>query len=347
MRIVNDIKLDFKDVLITPKRSTLNSRSEVSLERTFNFKNSKQSWTGIPIMVSNMDTTGTFEMAMKLKDLKIITCIHKHYSIEEWKVFLDKLDDQDFNYFTLSIGTSDREFEFLNNIINLEPRIRFLLIDVANGYTSKFLQRVQQIREKYPSKTLVAGNVVTAEMAEELVLNGVDLVKTGIGNGSVCTTRIKTGVGYPQLSAVIECADAVHGLKGCLLSDGGCCNSGDIAKAFGAGADFVMLGGMMAGHDESGGTLIEENGQKFKEFYGMSSDTAMRKHNGGVANYRASEGKRVLLKYKGTILDTMNDILGGVRSTCTYVGAEKLKELPKRTTFIKVNRQSNEVYGKN
>ena len=345
MRLISDTKLDFRDVLILPKRSTLSSRSEVSLERTFNFKNSKQSWTGVPIMVSNMDTTGTFEMAKTLAKHKIITCTHKHYSLEEWKVFLGSLEDEDFNYFMVSIGTSKKDFEFLHQILNLDSRIRFILLDVANGYSVAFLNRIQDIVDVYPNKILAAGNVVTAEMVEELILNGVDIVKAGIGNGSVCTTRIKTGVGYPQLSAVIECADAAHGLQGRLISDGGCCNSGDI-KAFGAGADFVMLGGMMAGHDESGGTLVEEDGKQFKEFYGMSSSTAMEKHNGGVAKYRASEGKRVLLPYKGSINTTILDILGGLRSTCTYVGAKELRELSKRTTFIKVNRQSNEVYGK-
>ena len=347
MRIINDTKLDFKDVLILPKRSTLKSRSEVNLERTFNFVNSKQSWTGIPIMVSNMDTTGTFEMALTLKEFKIITCIHKHYELKEWEIFLNSLEDKDFDYFTVSIGTSKNDFEFLHNLLKLDSRIKFILIDVANGYTSAFMSRVQDIVEVYPNKVLIAGNVVTSEVAEDLVLNGVDIVKTGIGNGSVCTTRIKTGVGYPQLSAVIECSDAVHGIKGCLLSDGGCCNSGDMAKAFGGGTDFVMLGGMMSGHDESGGNIIEENGKKYKEFYGMSSSRAMDKYNGGVAKYRASEGKRVLIPYKGPISETIQDILGGLRSTCTYVGAERLKELCKRTTFIKVSRQSNEVYGKN
>lgn len=347
MRLINDTKLDFKDVLIVPKRSTLKSRSNVSLERTFTFKNSKQTWTGVPIMVSNMDTTGTFEMANCLKNHKIITCIHKHYNINEWSSFLQNLNDEDFNYFTVSIGTNKEDFVFLHEVMKLDERIKFVLLDVANGYTSAFINRVQDLVDVYPNKIIVAGNVVTVEMAEDLILNGVDLVKVGIGNGSVCTTRIKTGVGYPQLSAIIECADGVHGLGGRMISDGGCINSGDIAKAFGAGADFVMLGGMMAGHDESGGTYIEENGKKFKEFYGMSSATAMEKHNGGVAKYRASEGKRVLLPYKGSVNDTILDILGGVRSTCTYVGAPELRELSKRTTFITVNRQSNEVYGKN
>jgi len=347
MRIINDTKLDFKDVLILPKRTTVTSRSEVNLERTYNFINSKKSWTGIPIMVSNMDTTGTFKMALTLKEYKIITCIHKHYSLNEWEFFLNGLTDNDFDYFTVSIGTSKSDFQFLHDLIKLDSRIKFILIDVANGYTSSFMSRVQDIVEVYPDKILIAGNVVTKELAEDLVLNGVDIVKTGIGNGSVCTTRIKTGVGYPQLSTVIECSDAVHGINGYLISDGGCCNSGDMAKAFGAGADFVMVGGMFAGHDESGGNYVEENGKKYKEFYGMSSETAMDKHNGGVAKYRASEGKRVLIPYKGPVEDTILDILGGIRSTCTYVGAKELRELSKRTTFIKVNRQSNEIYGKN
>lgn len=181
-------------------------------------------------------------------------------------------------------------------------------------------------------------------MVEELLLSGADIIKVGIGPGSVCTTRVKTGVGYPQLSAIIECADAAHGLGGHIISDGGCTIPGDIAKAFGAGADFVMLGGMLAGHDQSGGELIERNGERFKTFYGMSSETAMGKHSGGVADYRASEGKTVEVPYRGNVTETLQDILGGLRSTCTYVGAQRLKELTKRTTFIRVAEQENRVY---
>lgn len=739
MRIINELQLDFDDVLIMPKRSTLKSRSEVNLERTYHFMNSNQDWTGIPIMVANMDTTGTFEMARALFNYKIITCIHKHYSLEQWKEFLGSIQNEsDFNYFTVSIGITDQDIQLLNDILNLDNRIRFICVDVANGYTENFIEKVRVIHQSHPTKIIIAGNVVSAEMVEELILSGVDICKAGIGGGcftrdtrilmangtyqnineikigdfvinkdgipvkvlnvinqgiktvlkintnnwynetyvtpdhnywvgdlsnssyssiqssgiakmldkttktfpktskykwceiddmdnekymtlmprnikwelpdnfridlsyytvrsevsddfiitqpgnikinrfldssydlgyilgtylgdgnsrltiyqnsergachwsfgfnekdiadklqnailnildynckitlkdnkvlsvncynktfsrflmdfnkktekhlpskyycknieyiqglfdglidsdgsvtinktstrnynftntstklmelyywccmnlgysycsmktkkrignlkgtsidnlqqsyeskthttnrftkdyiygrllsketfgeeetwdievdcpthsfiannsivhnSVCTTRIKTGVGRPQLSTIIECADAAHGLKGFVVSDGGCKNSGDIAKAFAAGADFVMLGGMMAGHDESSGDMIEENGVKYKEFYGMSSDTAMIKHRGEVAKYRASEGKRVLIKYRGPVENTINDVLGGVRSTCTYVGASKLKELSKRTTFIRVNKQSNEVFGKN
>ena len=347
MRIINELKLDFKDVLILPKRSTLESRNQVNLERTFNFINSKKTWTGVPIIVSNMDTTGTFEMAQALFKHKVITCIHKHYNINEWADFLKHLNDDDFNYFSVSTGITDQDTDMLNNILALDNRIKFVCIDVANGYTERFIKCVANTRKLYPDINLIAGNITTPEMVEELVLSGADIVKAGIGGGSVCTTRIKTGVGCPQLSTIIECSDAAHGLKGCLLSDGGCTNSGDISKAFGGGADFVMLGGMFSGHDESGGEMIEKDGKKLKKFYGMSSTDAMIKYRGEVAKYRASEGKSVLIPYRGPVENTILDLLGGIRSTCTYVGAEKLKELSKRTTFIRVNNQSNEVYGKN
>jgi GMP reductase len=347
MRIINDVKLDFKDVLILPKRSKLQSRNQVSLERTFKFINSKREWTGIPIMISNMDTTGTFEMALEMAKQKVITCIHKFYTVEQWKEFLNKLDDDSFNYVVVSIGITDNDMNKLDEIMNLDNRLYWICIDVANGYTETFIEAVKNVRIKYPNHVIIAGNVVTGEITEELILRGADIIKAGIGGGSVCTTRIKTGVGCPQLSTVIECSDASHGLKGLLISDGGCTNSGDISKAFAGGADFVMLGGMMAGHDESGGKLIEENNKMYKEFYGMSSTTAMEKHYGGKNNYRASEGKRVLIPYRGPVIDTILEIFGGIRSTCTYVGALSLKELYKRTTFIRVSQQSNEVYGRN
>tara|TARA_R110002050_G_scaffold8499_2_gene31423 strand:+ start:2019 stop:2675 length:657 start_codon:yes stop_codon:yes gene_type:complete len=217
-------------------------------------------------------------------------------------------------------------------------------VDVANGYSEHFVNFVKKMRKNHPKKVIIAGNVVTGEMVEELLLAGADIIKVGIGPGSVCTTRVKTGVGYPQLSAIIECADAAHGMGGQIISDGGCKIPGDLSKAFGGSADFVMLGGMLAGHTESGGELIEKNGEKFKAFYGMSSETAMNKHAGGVANYRASEGKTVEVPFKGDVEHTIIDILGGIRSTCTYVGASRLKELTKRTTFIRVQEQENQVY---
>ncbi|XP_006002921.1 GMP reductase 1 [Latimeria chalumnae] len=342
-RVDADLKLDFKDVLLRPKRSSLKSRSEVDLMRTFTFRNSKQTYTGIPIMVANMDTVGTFEMAQVLSKHAMFTAIHKHYSVEDWKKFAAN-HPECLEHVAASSGSGQADMENLSNILEAVPLIRYICLDVANGYSEHFVEFVKRVHDKFPNHTIMAGNVVTGEMVEELILSGADIIKVGIGPGSVCTTRIKTGVGYPQLSAVIECADSAHGLKGHIISDGGCSCPGDVAKAFGAGADFVMLGGMFAGHDQCAGEMIEKNGKKVKLFYGMSSDTAMKRYAGGVAEYRASEGRTVEVPYKGDVENTIRDILGGLRSTCTYVGAAKLKELSRRTTFIRVTQQFNQMF---
>lgn len=344
MRIESDLKLGFKDVLIRPKRSTLRSRSQVNLQQSFTFLHSQRKWSGTPVIAANMDTVGTFELAKSLADYGLLTAIHKHYTLQEWQNFLDNQEDTMYQRIMVSTGTAEADFSHLKNIFLQHPKLEFICIDVANGYAESFVDFVKLCRDEFSDKTIVAGNVVTGEMVEELLLSGADIVKVGIGPGSVCTTRVKTGVGYPQLSAVIECADAAHGLGGRIISDGGCVSAGDVAKAFGGGADFVMLGGMFAGHDESGGQLIERNGQQFKQFYGMSSETAMEQHAGGVAEYRASEGKTVEVPYRGAVADTVKDILGGVRSSCTYVGASALKELTKRTTFIRVQEQENRTF---
>ncbi len=343
-KISTDIKLDFKDVLIRPKRSTLKSRSQVELTRTLRMKNSGREWTGVPIIAANMDTVGTFEMAEALAQHKLMTAVHKHYSPADWKLWADN-HSEILDFVAVSSGTSDEDWTELNEILS-NVQIFTICLDVANGYSEHFVHFVRRVRERWPNHTIIAGNVVTGEMVEELILSGADIVKVGIGPGSVCTTRKKTGVGYPQLSAVMECADAAHGLGGHIISDGGCTVPGDVAKAFGAGADFVMLGGMLAGHDESGGQTVEINGKKFKEFYGMSSAVAMMKHHGKVAEYRASEGKAVQVPYRGAVSETVLDLLGGIRSACTYVGAAILKDLPKRTTFIRVSQQINDVFTK-
>jgi GMP reductase len=344
MRIEAEVKLGFSDVMIRPKRSTLKSRSAVDLNRTFTFRHTQTQWTGIPVMAANMDTVGTFEMSDALAQQGLLTAVHKFYSVDEWHAFLKVKDDAYFDHIMVSTGASADDFKKLSFILDQNPRLRFVCIDVANGYSEHFVQFVKLVREAFSDKIIVAGNVVTGEMVEELILAGADIIKVGIGPGSVCTTRVKTGVGYPQLSAIIECADAAHGLKGHIIADGGCTCPGDVAKAFGAGTDFVMLGGMFAGHDESGGRLMEVNGEKMVEFYGMSSETAMDRHHGGVADYRSAEGKTIHVPYRGPVEETAKDILGGIRSACTYVGAERLKELTKRTTFVRVMEQENTVY---
>jgi GMP reductase len=363
MRIENEVKLDFSDVLFVPKRSTLSSRKEVSLERTYQFKHSGATWTGVPIMAANMDGVGTFEMAVALSNYNMITCLVKSYNLDDFENNITSF----FTYNTaVSTGTSDKDFQKLEMINNMYPdMVQFICIDVANGYSEHFGDFVARVRKLYPTKTIIAGNVVTADMTQELILRGADIVKVGIGPGSVCTTRIQTGVGYPQLSAIIECADAAHGLGGHIIADGGCTCPGDIAKAFGGGADFVMLGGMLSGTVQGGGAVIEEvyetnqviidpetgdrlgkleERKKFVLFYGMSSETAMEKHHGGVAEYRSSEGRTVKVPYKGDVNNVVRNILGGLRSTCTYVGATSLKHLSKCTTFVRVNSQYNKVY---
>lgn len=345
MRIETELKLDFKDVLIRPKRSTLSSRAEVDISRQFVFRHSGRTYHGIPIVAANMDVTGTMAMARAFEPHTLSVALHKHYDEAALVEFFRGLATPSTAFYSMGITEADhRKFEQVT--AKAEGRIEYVCIDVANGYTEAFVRFVRKMREKHPQLVIMAGNVVTGEMTEELILAGVDIVKVGIGPGSVCTTRKMTGVGYPQLSAVIECADAAHGLGGLICADGGCTVPGDIAKAFGGGADFVMLGGMFAGHDECEGEIVERDGKRMMRFYGMSSTAAMQRYSGGVAKYRASEGKEVLVDYRGPVDGTLQDVLGGVRSACTYVGARRLKELSKRTTFVRVTQQLNEVFGR-
>jgi len=357
MRIEADLKLDFSDVLFRPKRSTLKSRKEVDLTREYHFKYSPHPYRGIPIMAANMDGVGTLKMAESLSEKGLFTCLVKRYTPSDISAFKGKMDAA---HVAISTGTSDKDLENLQAILKAHPSYHTICIDVANGYSEHFGDFVSRVRKLYPDHIIIAGNVVTADMTQELILRGADIVKVGIGPGRVCTTRIQTGVGYPQLSAIIECADAAHGLGAHIIADGGCTCPGDVAKAFGAGADFVMLGGMLAGHDEGEGSIVTKHEftgdidpttqtmmfepYQYVEFYGMSSDTAMKKHNGEIADYRSSEGRTVKIPYRGPVAPTIQDLLGGIRSTCTYVGAENLKHLSKCTTFIRVARQFNDVF---
>ena len=344
-------QLDYNNVLICPKRSTLSSRSQVNLERTIKFKSGKE-WTGVPFISANMDTTGTYDVYKVLSNVRILTAMHKFYTLEQYKkinqnnaFYVDyKKQHQgqlDPDLFMVSTGISDLDFIQLKEILS-EIDCNWICIDIANGYIQKFVDFCRKVREIYPDKIIVAGNVATREMVEELILNGgVDVVKVGIGPGSACSTRIKTGVGVPQLSAVLECADAAHGVGGHIIADGGITCPGDAAKAFGAGADFVMLGGQFAGHDENPGKVVERDGKQFKSFYGMSSKKAQTTHYGKMDSYRASEGRELLIPYKGPLINTVEDYLGGLRSTCTYIGAHKIKDIPKCTTFGLVSQQVN------
>ena len=339
MKIELDNKLDFNNVLIRPKRTVLTSRSDVNLIREFKFPHSNTKWSGVPLIVSNMDTTGTFEVYNKLKNHKVITALHKFYNLPD---YIERKDELESDYFMVSTGITDNDLCRLKDILNVID-VKWICIDVANGYMEKLVTFCRKVRESYPDKILVAGNVVSREMTEELILNGkVDIVKVGIGPGSACLTRTQTGVGMPQLSAIIECADAAHGVGGYIIGDGGITCPGDLTKAYGGGADFVMCGGVFAGHDENPGDVIEENGQKYKLFYGMSSEFAMNKRYGKMDKYRSSEGRCIKIKYKGKIEDTLLNYLGGLRSCCTYINAKCIKYIPKCTTFVLVSQQINQ-----
>ena len=338
-RIYTDTQLDFCDVLFQPKRTTLNSRSEADTLRKYNFKYYPYIIESCGIMASNMATTGTFYMDEVLSKYKAITCLHKHYKYD----ILD-LSFNDYNQLMfISTGLKEDKNK-LFKLLESNTFINKVCIDIANGYIPKLIDLVKELRDKFPGLLIMAGNVVTGDMVQDLILNGADIVKVGIGPGSVCITRSQTGVGRPQLSTILECADAAHGVGGMICADGGCTCPGDIAKAFGAGADFVMLGGMLAGTDEASGELVNIDGKSYKQFYGMSSRLAQDKHFGGMKEYRTTEGREKLIPYKGSAKDVMEDILGGIRSTMTYIGATRLKDIPKCTTFYTVNRQLNTVF---
>jgi GMP reductase len=343
--IIEEKKLDFKDVLIVPKKSNIKSRKEVNLEREFKFKHSPLSWKGVPIMVANMDTTGTFELAIEASKHNIITCIHKHYTLDEWKEFINNNPDTLKNV-GVSFGVSEYDLDRLDTILSMDSNLNILCLDVANGYTDLLLETVKKVRSFYPEKILIAGNIVTPDYVEALCNAGADIIKAGIGGGSVCTTRLKTGVGYPQFSCALECSAKAKELGCHLISDGGITNSGDLSKAFIAGADFVMIGGLFAGHIESAGDIIEKDGKTFKKFYGMASAVAMNKYTGNK-DYKTAEGKVILMELKGPVNDTILALLGGVRSTCSYIGVRDILDISENTQMVKVNNISNEIYGKN
>lgn len=365
MRIHDDIQLDYCDVLLRPKRSTLASRSQVDVLRPYTFKWTPKTIKGTGIVASNMYTTGTFEIAREMQKESLFCALHKHYSAQEIIQFLTDNKKQFGNndLIFISSGVSENDYEKLTAVLNTGLADN-ICIDVANGYSPYLIDFVRKVRKAWPKALIMAGNVVTGDMCEDLILNGADIVKVGIGPGSVCTTRKLTGVGRPQFSTVIECADSAHGVGGMICADGGCTVPGDVCKSFCAGADFVMLGGMLAGHEESAGemsTKILQTGEvnmvddthcamalvekQYKKFYGMSSAYAQEQHYGGLKKYRASEGKVVEIPFRGPVAPTLLSILGGIRSCMTYIGAKRLKDMPKCATFYRVNRQLNTIFG--
>jgi len=344
MRIKEDLKLNFDDVLMEPKRSTLSSRRDVDMTRKFKFRNSGKIMEFTPIFASNMDGVGTFSMAKVLQEHKMMTVITKSTTVDQWKEAVGSgLRLQSVSVCTGTNKIWDPEAEDyarMKQVLDSFPDVKMITVDVANAYHQNFVDFIKMVRDEFPDKVIVAGNVVTPEMVEELIINGADMVKIGIGPGSVCTTRTMTGIGVPQFSAIVECADAANGVDGHIMADGGCVWPGDIAKAFGGGAHAVMIGGMLAGHDESEQPVVDGK----VEFYGMSSDRAREKHGKRKDGYRGNEGRWISLPYRGPVEPTVEDILGGVRSAATYIGARRLKDMPKCATFVRVNNNINKVY---
>ena len=344
MRINTQPKLNFDDVLLEPKRSTLSSRKDVDMTRKFTFKNSGKVVNFLPIFASNMDGVGTFSMAKVLQEHKMMTVITKSTTPDEWRTAVGngvRLQSVSVCTGTNKMWDEDaQDYRYMQEILQSFPDIKFITVDVANAYHENFVDFIKRVRDEYPDKVIIAGNVVTPEMTEELIINGADVVKIGIGPGSVCTTRTMTGVGVPQFSAILDCADAANGVDGHIMADGGCVYPGDIAKAFGGGAHMVMIGGMLAGHDESEKPVVDGN----IEFYGMSSDRAREVHGKRKDGYRGNEGRFIQLPYRGPVENTIEDILGGVRSACTYIGARRLKDMPKCASFVTVHNNINRVY---
>lgn len=357
--IEDTIKLDYDDILIVPHESPVASRKHVNLKIEAQFDKRTQHFRGVPIFAANMDGVGTFQMADSLRQHDIFTCLTKFYSAEQLVSFFRE-DPTRTTHCCITIGIGNEDWEkFAKVDSEVGDSLAFACLDVANGYTSRFVSCVQNFRKLYPNKVLIAGNVVTPDQTINLLKAGADVVKVGIGGGSVCETRLKTGVGYPQFSAVIECAKAAHQYGGHIVADGGCTTPGDVAKAIAAGADFVMLGGMFAGHQEGGGQLVDRyfrsdevtregepvvEKRQYVEFYGMSSKTANEKHFGGLQDYRSSEGRTVLLPLRPSLSETVHDLLGGLRSTCSYVGATHLSQLKDKVRFVRCSNTHNRVF---
>lgn len=333
-------KLGFDDILIVPQNSIVNSRSEVSLLTTFTFRNDRK-WTGVPIVISNMDTTGTFDMVKACSAYKLLVCVHKYYSIKEWEHFI-KHNQNILEYVAVSTGISDNDLKRLDSIVKLSSHLTMICVDVANGYIPALIKTIKKLRCNYPDKIIIVGNVVTSARCNELYDAGADIIKVGIGSGSVCLTRTQTGIGYPQASAVFDCKRASRGF---IMSDGGCKNPGDVCKAFAMGADFVMLGSIFSGHTECSGEEVKENGIRFKLFYGMSSKHKMNKYDNGVNRYRSSEGRCVKVKCKGSVKKTIDDLLGGLRSHISYIGFNSLASYDyRKVTKIRTNIQLNPTF---
>jgi GMP reductase len=342
MKIIpSDPELDFNDVLILPQRSTIPSRKLTNIEREFTFRHSSRKWKGYPVIAANM-LTGTFSMARKLSEFKMLTALHKHYPVEDLIKFWTDADTEEIaqNNTFYTLGIREEDLAKYNKFYSyVTPNM--VCIDIANGHIEVFVDFIKRFRDNNPRSIIMAGNVVTGSMSEELIIAGADIVKVGIGQGANCNTRKIAGVGRPQLSAVLDCADKSHGLQGRVCSDGGIVQPADMNIAFCAGADFVMIGTMFAGTDECDGETVEHEGKFHKKFFGMSSNSAMETFGKGRESYKASEGRTTLIPCKGSVSDIAEELQGSTKSMLSYIGAASLKEAGRRASFVRVSNRLN------
>ncbi len=345
MRIIEEEQLDFSDVLIQPKCSKILSRSQVNLEREFKWydeNNEKHTISCIPVGCSNMGTVGTVKMAELMVKKNHFSCLEKHISTTEIDALFERLTEHERDLVVPSIGIKEdtKDLFYLYDKWDL----KMIMIDVPNGYIPSLIERIKEIRNHCTRSFIIAGNVVDSAGVVQIIDAGANCSKVGLGNGSVCRTREKTGVGRPQLSTIVETADTCHQRGAYVMADGGVTCPGDVCKAFGAGADFVIAGSMFAGCDEADGECITVGNKHFKQYYGMSSHFAQEKHFGGIRKYSASEGREKLIPCTGSLESVLQDIDGGLKSCCTYIGCDKMKNFSRHTTFYKVHNQLNMLY---
>ena len=330
--------LTFDDVTLAPQYSKI-LPSDVSTRTLL----SNQLKLDIPIISSAMDTVTESKMAIALAKMGGIGVIHRNLSISQQINEIKKVKTKSFKV-GAAVGTNESELDRIKNILKLD--IDLIVVDTAHGHSKKVADTILKIKKiKKKKTTLCAGNIATAEAARFLCKLGVDIIKVGIGPGSICTTRLVAGIGVPQLSALLDVKRGIN-KKTKMISDGGIKFSGDIAKALAAGADAVMVGSMLAGTSEAPGKIIKKKGKLFKVFRGMGSVGAMNK--GSADRYfqkkqkdkskYVPEGVEGLIKYKGEVSKTINKLVGGLRSSMGYLGAEQIKDINKRAKFVKITK---------
>ena len=330
--------LTFDDVTLIPQYSSV-----LPTETITNCKLSKNLNLQIPLLSSAMDTVTESKMAIAISKSGGIGVIHRNLSIEKQAVEVQKVKRSNC-LVGAAIGVSSRDLERAEELSRIKTDL--IVIDTAHGHTKKVLTMIKKIKKKLKNSILCAGNIATGKAAKFLADNGVDIVKVGIGPGSICTTRLVAGIGVPQLSAVIDVKKALKKYNTKIISDGGIKFSGDLAKAIAAGADAIMIGSLFSATMESPGKIIRYKGKLYKNFRGMGSVGAMnagsadryyQKKNKNIKKY-VPEGVEGMVKFKGSVKEIIYNLVGGLKSSMGYMGAKTIKDLQKKGQFLKISK---------